>query len=504
MKNYKFLFFVITLFLLVFIISASVQCYDYDLWARLIAGMGVIDGHQVLKTDFLSYTPTHTWWDHEYGSGVVFYFFLKHFGAYSLIWLQTILFFSMFFIISRIIKLRGVKDPYNLLFYIFPIIALYENFAIPIRCHFFSFLLFTVFLYILEKSRKEQNYKILYILPLLTILWNNLHGGVVAGLGLIAMYGLGEILEKRPFRHHVFVGLISFASLIINPWGIEYVKFLLMATTMKRPSIVEWWSIFSKFHMYYQIPFKLFMFMMIGLEGFALFSREKEANCVSEFWQKLDKAKFIVLLATLYLAISHVKMLPFFVITGTVYCYEDFEKHVLPKLPQYIGRLVGCLILATCLISLVIKKYEVPVGVNKYPHREVEFIKINKIEGRILVNFGLGSFVSYKLYPQNRIFMDGRYEEVYYDDLIPMLDKFYTMKNGWDEVLNRYRPDVMIIEKSYAVNSRLKMSTEWTAVYDKGFCTVFVPSETAKKSYLQPTEDIEYYRKNLFNTSIKF
>ena len=496
--------FLITLFLLVFIISASVQCYDFDLWARLIAGMGVIDGHQVLKTDFLSYTPTHTWWDHEYGSGIVFYWFFKHFGPYSLIWLQTVLFFLMFFIISRIIKLRGSENPYNFLFYIFPIIALYENFAIPIRCHFFSFLLFTVFLYILEKSRKENNYKILYILPILTVVWNNLHGGVVAGLGLIAMYGIGEILEKRAFKHYVFSGVISFCLLIINPWGIEYVKFLLMATTMKRPSIIEWWGIFSRFHLWLQIPFKIFMCMMIGLEGIALFQKLKSCSGVSDFYKKLDQTKYIVLAVTLYLAIVHVKMLPFFVITGTVFCYEDFETYVLPKLPKYIGSLIGGMILFTCIFSIAVKKFEVPVGLNKYPHREVEFIKQNKIEGKILVNFGLGSFVSYKLYPQNRIFMDGRYEEVYYDDLIPMLDKFYTLKTGWDEVLRKYPPDVMIIEKNYAINSRLKMSSDWTAVYDKGIFTVFVPTKTVKKSYIEPTEDIEYYRKNLFKTSIKF
>ena len=504
MRDKKFILFLIILFLLVFIISASVQCFDYDLWARLIAGMGVVDGGQVLKTDFLSYTPTHTWWDHEYGSGVVFYSFLKYFGPYSLIWLQTFLLFSMFVVISKIIRLRGVEKPYNFLFYIFPLMALYENFAIPIRCHLFSFLIFSIFLYILEKSRKEENFKILYLLPVLTILWNNLHGGVVAGLGLIAMYGVGEILERKPFKHHIIVGVISFCSLAINPWGIEYVKFLLMATTMKRPSIIEWWGIFSKFHMYYQIPFKLFMFILAGLESFVLFKLIKSSSDIADFFKKLDKTKYIVLAVTLYLAISHVKMLPFFVITGTVFCYEDFEKYLLPKLPKYLSKSVTVLILITCLLSVIIKKFEIPVGVNKYPHREVEFIKINNISGKLLVNFGLGSFVSYKLYPQNKIFMDGRYEEVYYDDLIPMLDKFYTMKPGWDEVLQKYRPDVMIIEKSYAVNSRLKMSSDWVSVYDKGLFSVFVPRENVKKDYIQPSEDIEYYRKNLFNTSIKF
>ena len=62
----KALLFYITLFLLILAFSTTATYFDYDLWARLIAGMGVIDGGNVLTSDFLSYTPVHTWFDHEY------------------------------------------------------------------------------------------------------------------------------------------------------------------------------------------------------------------------------------------------------------------------------------------------------------------------------------------------------------------------------------------------------------------------------------------------------
>ena len=44
-------------------------------------------------------------------------------------------------------------------------------------------------------------------MPIITIVWNNLHGGVVSGLGLIAMYIAGALLEKRPWKK--FAGVIS-------------------------------------------------------------------------------------------------------------------------------------------------------------------------------------------------------------------------------------------------------------------------------------------------------
>ena len=494
MERFKVILFFITILILGFVITANVTTFDFDLWARLIAGMGVIDGGHVLKSDFLSYTPTHTWWDHEYGSGIVFYFFLKYFGPYSLIFLQTAIIFGIFFVIYKIIKLRGIEKPFSFLFFLFPLIALSQNFGSPIRCHLFSFLLFTVFLYILELSRRGK-YKLLYILPFLTILWNNLHGGVVSGIGLILMYAFAQILDKKPFKHYIISAVISFASLIINPWGWEYIKFLLMANTMAREHVAEWWGLFSKHHIWHQIPFKIFMILILLLEGFKF---------KSYGFKNIDKAKYIVLLVTLFLAIEHVKLLPFFVIAASAFCYEDFEKLLKNKFPKWTDNFACILICGICLISFAIKKYDIPLGVSVYPHKEVEFIKINHLKGNILVNFGLGSFVSYKLYPNNLIFMDGRYEEVYYDEMVPLLDKFYTIKPGWDDVLKKYPPDIMIIEKYYPVYKLLNTLKEWKNVYDAETFAVFVKTKNAKPTYLLPSEDIEYYKNTLFDTDIKF
>ena len=174
-----------------------VSNYDFDLWARLIAGMGVIEGHQVLKTDFLSYTPTHTWWDHEWGSGVIFYLVLKFLGPYSLIILQAIFTTCIFVLVSKIVKMKYNVMPYCIFIYVFAIMALNQNFSSPVRCHMFSFLLFTIFIYILELARRGKP-KLLILIPFLTILWNNVHGGVVSGLGLIGMFALGEFLNQKP------------------------------------------------------------------------------------------------------------------------------------------------------------------------------------------------------------------------------------------------------------------------------------------------------------------
>lgn len=502
MDMWKALLFYGTIFLLIFAICTNSLHYDYDLWARLIAGMGVIDGGGVLKSDFLSYTPVHTWYDHEWGSGVVFYAFLKYLGSYSLIVLESLLYFGIFFVISKIIELRTQKHAYNIIFYIFPIIAVAENFNNPIRCHLFSFLFFTIFIYILELARQGKN-KPLYLIPIFTIIWNNLHGGVVAGLGLLVMYAVGEILNRKPFKKYLITLAIAAPTLIINPWGCDYIKFLLSANTMERPDILEWWGIFSKYHLFGFIPFKLFMLWIIGIEFIALV-KNKAVNFI-QWWNNLDKTKYILLFTTLYLAITKVKLIPFFIITGTIFVYEDFYSLISKiKFPEWKNKVLYAVLISMTLFSLAIKDISIPVNFEAYPVKEIEFIKINNLKGRLLVNFGIGSYAAYKLYPNNVIFMDGRYEEVYYDGMIPLLKKFYLVLPYWEEILDRFPPDLMIIENDYPIYDVLKKSNIWVNVFNGKRYGVFVRKKNLKNDYKLPTDNINYYRDTLFDTDIKF
>ena len=122
----------------------------------------------------------------------------------------------------------------------------------------------------------------------------------------------------------------------------------------------------------------------------------------------------------------------------------------------------------------------------------------------MLTNFGLGSYVSYKLYPNNLIYMDGRYEEVYYDEMVPLLKKFFLVNPGWDEVLIKYPPEIMILEKYYPVYDTLKNSERWKLVFEGEVFGVFVLAENALENYEIPTRDINYYKDTLFDTDIKF
>ena len=222
-------------------------------------------------------------------------------------------------------------------------------------------------------------------------------------------------------------------------------------------------------------------------------------------FEKSDKVKYIVLLTTFYLAISHVKLMPFFAISAICFTYEDFYRLIRNfKFPQWKNKVVYGMLLFISIFTFLTKDFSLPAGMGYYPVKEVEFIKQNNLKGNILVNFGLGSYVAYKLYPDNKIFMDGRYEEVYYDYMVPMLKEFCLAYPHWREILTYFPPDIIIIEKYYPIYNVLQKEGSWKLVYHDKTFGVFLPASKANRKFVQPADDLNYYKNTLFTTGINF
>jgi hypothetical protein len=66
----------------------------------------------------------------------------------------------------------------------------------------------------------------MFLLPVLQILWCNLHGGFLAGLGLIALYAAGEFLSRRPYLPFLLVFMLSLLVTLINPYGVTYWEYM--------------------------------------------------------------------------------------------------------------------------------------------------------------------------------------------------------------------------------------------------------------------------------------
>ena len=239
-------------------------------------------------------------------------------------------------------------------------------------------------------------------------------------------------------------------------------------------------------------------------------------------YDKLDKTKILILLVMTYLSVTHIRHQSFFILTAGTLLYDEFyslfnsfiafireklkiqNKENVKDFVIIKEITVYFILLIVSLPPLISSNKEIRITETEYPRFAVEFIKINNLKGNLFINFDWGSYAAYKLYPNNLIVMDGRYEEVYNPDLLLDLKNFHLVKNDWDKIIKDYKTDVMILEKKYPVFNKILNSKEWVLVFENNLSGVFVPSGTQQDKYLMPVPFDEYYNKTKFNTNIKF
>ncbi|MBQ8887486.1 MAG: hypothetical protein IJY61_07295 [Candidatus Gastranaerophilales bacterium] len=512
----KKILFIATLFILC-IGLCCLNCYpDNDLWARLIAGAHIVEKLSVLKYDFLSYTKTHPWYDHEWGASVFFYLALKYFGHSGLIILKGLLAGITLFFCYKTVEIRKPQStiPYNIAYFAIMFLVAYKNLGPTTRCLLFTCVFFSIFLYILELSRTGKK-KQLFLLPFLMIIWSNIHGGCMSGIGLIGLYIVGEFLNKKSFKEYIYTLLGCLGALFINPYGFEYVKFLFFATTMKREMITEWRSSFIAKNMGLFIRYKLYLISMIFIQVAYLIKNKIN-------YEKLDKTKLLIILAMTYLSVTHIRHHTFFIFAVGTLLYDEFYSlfnSLIAKIQDKFNiknedniktfilakEVIIYFILLIISIPPILEKDKlIEITSTKYPRYAVEFVKINELKGNLLTSFNWGSYIAYKLYPHNLISMDGRYEEVYDPSLLVDINNFNMIKNNWDKILKEYKTDIMIIDAEYPIFDKLLNSKDWTLVFENNIAGVFVPTEKVKDKYIYPRTDDEYYNITLFNTDIKF
>lgn len=139
-------------------------------------------------------------------------------------------------------------------------------------------LLFVITYYLLEQFQ-SRHIQSLYFLPLLILLWVNLHGGFISGFILISIYLIGNLVKfvlsrdggKELYRQKTKVlALILLTCLfvsLINPYGLDVMLYPMKFISQK--SIIDRIAEFQSpnFHHLLLLPSKYFLLLMILLIG---------------------------------------------------------------------------------------------------------------------------------------------------------------------------------------------------------------------------------------------
>jgi len=197
-----------------FVAASSHHITDADVWAKLALGAYVWRFGAPPHHDFFAFTPVLPQYvDHEWGAGTVFYGLLKLFGPASLMWLKIGLCFGAILVAALAGRRSGCSWSVLLLLAIPAVACIQLGYVPVIRSHTFTYFFFAITLLCLEeiqRSTHEDSAPLksfclrswpAFLVIAVMLLWVNVHGGFVAGLGSIAVYtGVALIKDNRLFK----------------------------------------------------------------------------------------------------------------------------------------------------------------------------------------------------------------------------------------------------------------------------------------------------------------
>ncbi|MFP3868262.1 MAG: hypothetical protein ACLFUU_08885 [Desulfobacteraceae bacterium] len=436
--------------------------------------------------DVFSYVPTlETWVYHEWLTGVIFYPLYQAFGAAGL----QLLKYGLGLATAGLIYLNAVRrgaSPPAAAFMLFLVSGFLSIGYSPVRAQVFTFFFFALSIYLLETARLTRRWRWLWPLVLIQVPWCNLHGGFVAGLGLVALYTLGEALSRRPWWPYLGILLLAGLATLINPYGLKYWTYIIYAVTMPRPEITEWASVVKAYQK---------GFIGIGELGYILSVLIFSALLIIwGRWREITAG--LIVAVTLYLGLTHIRHLALFLIVLGAYlpvlvtAFFERLKSIpwIKAIPQRLGWKVILLLILSLIginsyqflnqqpLSLkILSKMERPEGTRMYyPVGGIEYIQRHRLSGKLLTWFEWGEYLFWSLYPQCRVALDGRYETVYPEAVNQAYFDFLNGRPNWQQFLSHYPPDMILIKVPAKIYDLLQNHPQWRQVYNDPGCALFL------------------------------
>ncbi|WP_300158234.1 hypothetical protein [Solidesulfovibrio sp.] len=445
----------------------AVTAADFDLWGYL--AFGRLYWRQGFPyADVFAYTPTlRPWVYHEWLTGVVYYPIHQ---ALGMVGLQALRFLVAAGTCLAVFAAARVRRADFLTCGLFCFVAgelLVIGFA-PVRAQIFTYLFFAVFLWRLEAFRADGRWRRLAWLPLLMFGWANLHGGFLAGLGLVGLYAAGALPARRGFWPLAGCGALCALATLVNPYGPAYWTYLVDAIGLPRPDVAEWASVWRALSMG-RLANNAWFFL--GMAGFALFVMLRR--------RRRDVTDWLVLGVTAAMAAGHLRHQIFFILAFAALLPSVFAdgkgfdaRELWAKLAGFRPApfLLGALAVALAVNFVLARPWRITApdcdapgaGEFSYPVEAVRFLR-ERISGggRVLAHFNWGEWLSWNDYPFLLVAMDGRYETVYPRALHEAYFRFVNARPGWREFLVAYPPDVILLSVHDPVIAALAGEPGW-------------------------------------------
>ncbi|MFI5455370.1 MAG: hypothetical protein ACHRXM_07945 [Isosphaerales bacterium] len=452
---------------------------DPDLWGHIRFGQDIIRTGSIIQSDTYSYrTGAQPWINHEWLSEVIFARLYNRSGPSGLIAFKVLVSLLLLGLSYAHLTRCGLGPLRSVLLLILIGIPFRMGLG-TIRPQLFTYLIFLIQLLLLERATAGRAYW-LWVLPILYAFWVNLHGGVLAGVGILGIWITVQIVERlrddtRPRVQNlgamVGVALLGVAcglALLLNPYRAALVEFLLRTATVPRPEIGEWSPLGL---MSYSGQLYLGL-LAIGILGLVFSTRRRKPEAI------------LIFSVTAIVPLISQRHYPLFllalVVLGGEHIADVWNRWLRP---MSSGSGHGRLITAVCLaVSMVLIGLSPPrfacIRIEPYyfafPARAVALLKQSGVRGNIAVPFVWGEYVLWQLGPGVKVSIDGRRETVYSDESYGQSLNFERGTGAWDALLKPATTDLVLAPNGSPMANLMSRTHGWVPLYQDTFSLLFV------------------------------
>lgn len=381
------------------------------------------------------------------------------------------------------------------------------------RPHVVSWL-FTLVTYWMLYEYQLRRKKYIYFLPLMMLVWVNLHGGFMIGLILTSIYFLGNFLtfltttdktrSKDCLRISLFlafIGLFSLFASFINPYGLKLIPHI-VDTYVSKSLIVDNTNEFMSpnFHDNTVKLYELCVILLIIVLSFSRRGFNFIQICLIIFWfhMSLFSSRNIPLFLIILTPIigEHLNDIlnqlrkrmdikewvrktieGFFLISRRFHNLEPGTNS-----PMYFVISVIVMVLL-CLNGGRIGNRNIlnaQFDSKRFPVDAASFIEANQIPGKMFNEFAWGGYLIYRLYPSQKVFIDGRadmYGEPFVKDYLEVI----RAGTNWSSVLEKNDINWAILPTSSPIAAVLCADDRWRHIYKDDVATIFIRTDRRRE-----------------------
>jgi len=477
---------------------------DAGIGWHIRTGQQILSTHAIPRVDSFSSTMAgRPWFAWEWLYDLVVGELESALGLNGVVWLTAVVIAAVFAWTFRLLIARGVNLFVALGLVLLAVSASMIHFLA--RPHVLSWLFTLAWFSILDASELDSSerdsfggltawhQRRLWALPLLMLLWVNVHGGFLLGFVLLGIFLLGaawtrfrtragrieDLLQKiaagKRVRRLAWVGLLSLVASLVNPYGWRLYShvYSYLSNRFLMDHIDEFQS--PNFHGMAQKCFLALLLITVAV----LAVRGRELR-MSEGLTVLF-AVYAGLYASRNIPVSSILLVmvvaPLATAVPSARGFFQRMSAVEVGLRGHLGPVVAI------VVTLLIAANGGRLGSNalmdahfdskRMPVEAVNYLEKSNVKGPVLSPDYWGGYLIYRLSPRTLVVVDDRHD-LYGEQLFKSYLKMVHGERGWEEFLETRETSCVLLPRDGALANLLAQTKGWKSIYADGVAIVFV------------------------------